>query len=178
MSRNTFLATFAGGCFWCTEAIFQRLHGVIKVTPGYSGGDMEGPTYEEVASGKTGHAEVIQVEYDTEKIKYEELLEVFFATHDPTTLNRQGADIGTQYRSAVFYHDQKQKDDTEEFIKKLTLQNTFKDPIVTEVSKFKKFYPAEDYYLNYYNSHKNQLYCKIIITPKLKKLEKLQKKLS
>lgn len=166
----TNLVTFAGGCFWCTEAIFQHLKGVRKVTPGYSGGDKPNPTYEEVSAGMTGHAEAIQIEFDPEVIGFPDLLEVFFATHDPTILNRQGNDVGTQYRSAVFYHDQSQKKQAEEFIKKLTKQKVYPDPIVTEVSEFKNFYPAEDYHLNYYNRNKNQPYCRIVIEPKLKKL--------
>lgn len=157
-------ATFAGGCFWCTEAIFQRLKGVKSVLPGYSGGHVENPTYEQVSSGNTGHAEAIQIKFDTQEISYEDLLDVFFKTHDPTTKNRQGADVGPQYRSVVFYHDEKQKLAAEKFIK--TIPNA-----VTEVEPFDAFYAAEDYHKNYYNNNKNAGYCMLVIDPKIKKLQ-------
>lgn len=172
--KNRSLATLAGGCFWCTEAVFQRLNRVTKVTPGYTGGNIPNPTYEAVTTGETGHAEAIQIEFDPEKTSFRELLRVFFATHDPTTLNRQGNDVGTQYRSEIFYHDQSQKVESEMFIKGLESSHFYPDPIVTKISKFKEFYPAEDYHLNYYNRNKNQPYCKIVIEPKLEKLNSLQ----
>ena len=160
-------ATFAGGCFWCTEAIFQRLKGVTRVTPGYSGGNPpvggEKPTYESVSSGTTGHAEVIQIEFDPKVISYQDLLEVFFATHDPTTMNRQGADVGTQYRSAIFYADKEQKKLAEEAKAKI-------EGAVTEITKFKNFTEAEDYHKDYYNNNQGNIYCKLVIDPKIKKL--------
>lgn len=159
------IATFGGGCFWCTEAIFQRIDGVLKVTPGYSGGEVQNPTYEEVSSGSTGHAEVIQIEFDPKIIDFEYLLRVHFETHDPTTLNQQGNDIGTQYRSIVFYHNREQLKIIDNFLKSLNQNMT----VVTEVKEFEKFYEAEDYHKNYYNKHKNQPYCQIIINPKLVK---------
>lgn len=165
-------ATFAGGCFWCTEAVFQRIKGVSKVTPGYSGGHKPNPTYEEVSTGETGHAQAIQIEFDPEIVDYEELLKVHFETHDPTTLNQQQYDVGTQYRSAVFYHDESQRVSTQSFIKSLKLGKQ----VVTEVKKFEKFYEAEDYHKNYYNNHKNQPYCKIIIEHKLEMLRRITNK--
>src|SRR3989344_3355079 len=143
-------ATFGGGCFWCTEAIFKRLEGVYSVLPGYSGGDVENPTYDQVCEGNTGHAEVIQIEFDPKIIPYKKLLEVFFYTHDPTTKNQQGNDMGPQYRSIIFYHSAKQKPDAESFIKELTEKKVYSKPIVTEVSEFKNFYEAEDYHKNYF----------------------------
>jgi peptide-methionine (S)-S-oxide reductase len=169
---NTGIATFGGGCFWCTEAIFQRLKGVIKVVPGYSGGDVDNPSYEQVSAGNTGHAEATQITFDPTIIGFDKLLEIFFATHDPTTLNRQGNDIGSQYRSAVFYHSDNQKKDAENCIKDLEKSGKFDIPIVTEVSPFRKFFPAEDYHKNYYNTHKDQAYCKLVIDPKVQKLMK------
>ncbi len=163
-------ATFAGGCFWCTEAIFQRLKGVKSVTPGYSGGDKIEPTYEEVCSGDTGHAEAIQIEFDPKIIPYETLLEVFFYTHDPTTPNQQGNDIGTQYRSAVFYQTDEQKKLIEAFIKELQNKKVFQRPIVTEVSPYKNFYIAEDYHKNYFERNKDAAYCDYTIAPKIHKL--------
>lgn len=172
-SDNLEKATFGSGCFWCTEAVFQRLKGVKSVTSGYSGGTVENPTYKQVCSGNTGHAEVIQVEYDPEVIPYEKLLEVFWKTHDPTTLNRQGADVGTQYRSVIFYHNEHQKKLAEEYKKKLEEAEIYDDPIVTEITKFDKFYEAEDYHQDYYNENQNQPYCSFVITPKLKKFEEV-----
>lgn len=166
-------ATFGNGCFWCTEAIFQRLNGVEKVVSGYSGGRVKNPTYKEVCSGLTGHAEVIQITYDPAKISYDELLEVFWKTHDPTTLNRQGADVGTQYRSAVFYHNDEQKRLAEEYLKKLDASGAFDNPIVTEVTAFTEFYPAEDYHQNYFNLNGTQPYCSYVIQPKVEKFEKV-----
>jgi len=170
--KNTETATFANGCFWCTEAIFQQLDGVKKVTSGYTGGKTKNPTYNEVVTGKTGHAEAIQIKYNPEKISYLELLEVFFSTHDPTTLNRQGYDVGTQYRSAIFYHSNSQKQQAEAFIKALIKTKAFDKPIVTEIDDMKKFYIAENYHQNYYNNNKTKGYCTIVINPKLEKFKK------
>lgn len=165
-------ATLAGGCFWCTEAIFKRLKGVTKVTPGYSGGEMDQPAYTAVSSGNTGHAEAIQIEFDPKVISYEKLLEIFFKLHDPTTLNRQGNDVGTQYRSVIFYHDEKQKETAEKIKQKVTEEKMYSDPIVTEVVPFEKFFPAENYHKDYYENNKDQPYCRIIIDPKITKLYK------
>lgn len=164
-------ATLAGGCFWCTEAIFKRLKGVESVIPGYAGGTVEKPSYEAVTTGKTGHAEAIQIKFDPNVISFEKLLEVFWATHDPTTLNRQGADVGTQYRSAIFYHDQKQRAEAEKSIAELEKSGKLTDPVVTEVTEFTNFYPAEDYHLDYYDRNRsNNPYCPLVIDPKLQKL--------
>ncbi len=168
-------ATFGEGCFWCTEAIFQRLKGVKSVTSGYSGGTVPDPTYEAVCTGKTGHAEVSRIVYDPNEISFEELLIVFFRTHDPTTLNKQGADVGTQYRSVIFYHNEKQKELAEYFKKKINEEKLYKDPVVTEISPLKNFYKAEDYHQNYYNNNPGQGYCSLVIAPKLEKFEKLFK---
>ncbi|HKK62605.1 MAG TPA: peptide-methionine (S)-S-oxide reductase MsrA [Bacteroidales bacterium] len=173
--NKTELATFAGGCFWCTEAVFERVKGVDKVISGYSGGDVINPSYREVTTGSTGHAEAIQIEYDPSVITYTELLEIFFKTHDPTTLNRQGADVGTQYRSAVFYHDEKQEETARSIIDLLNKEQIWDDPIVTEVTKFKNFFIAEEYHQEYYDNNKNQGYCRMVITPKIKKFNKLFK---
>ena len=163
-------ATFAGGCFWCTEAIFQRLKGVSSVLPGYSGGEVENPTYEQVCSGSTGHAEAIQIEGDPNVIPYEKLLEVFFYTHDPTTPNQQGNDIGPMYRSVVFYHSAKQKEAAEEFVKKLESEKVYPRPIVTTIEPFENFYVAEDYHKNYFERNKDAPYCTYVVGPKIKKL--------
>lgn len=168
-------ATFGNGCFWCTEAIFMQLKGVSAVLPGYTGGTSKNPTYKQVCEGNTGHAEVLQISYDPKIISYRELLEVFFYTHDPTTLNRQGADIGTQYRSAIFYHDESQKQEAIKIIDQLTNEKVYSDKIVTEVTKFKLFYEAEDYHKNYYNNNKEQGYCRAVINPKLDKFVKKYK---
>ncbi len=162
-------AVFAGGCFWCTEAIFKELKGVKSAIPGYSGGNVKNPTYEEVSTGETGHAEATKIEYEPEEISYNDLLTVFFATHDPTSLNRQGNDVGPQYRSAVFYMNEGQKKEAEEFIKKIDTDKSH--PVVTEVIPFKEFHIAEDYHKNYYEHHKNELYCQLVISPKLGKLK-------
>jgi peptide-methionine (S)-S-oxide reductase len=167
------VATFGAGCFWCTEAVFQRLKGVVKVESGYSGGTVPDPSYEAVCTGKTGHAECTQITYDQKIISYKELLEVFWKTHDPTTLNRQGADSGTQYRSAIFYHNDKQKQLAEKYKNELESAKIWNDPIVTEISQFKKFYKAEDYHQNYYNQNGNQPYCSFVITPKIEKFKKV-----
>jgi peptide-methionine (S)-S-oxide reductase len=172
MSDKLEIATLANGCFWCTEAIFQRLNGVEKVTSGYSGGKVKNPTYNEVTSGETGHAEVIQIQFNPSIITFQEILEVFFATHDPTTLNRQGYDVGSQYRSAIFYHSIAQKEITEAFIKALIDAKVFDKKIVTEVTSFEAFYDAEAYHQNYYNNNKNQSYCVAVINPKLDKFIK------
>lgn len=163
-------ATFANGCFWCTEAVFQRINGVEKVVSGFSGGTQDNPTYEEVSTGETGYAEAIQVTFDPEKISYAELVDIFFKTHDPTTINQQGNDIGTQYRSAIFYHNLDQKKIAEEVKDKLDKEKVFHDPIVTEITEYTNFFPAEDYHQNFYNQNGNYPYCRIIIDPKIKKL--------
>ena len=170
---NTDTATFGGGCFWCIEAIFQQMNGVIAVASGYSGGQREHPTYEQVCSGTTGHAEVVQVIYDPSKVSYPELLEVFWGVHDPTTLNRQGADVGTQYRSVIFYHNEMQHQLAEEYKQKLDKSGAFNDPIVTEISPAKPFYKAEKYHQNYYNKNGGQPYCSIVIRPKVEKFKKV-----
>lgn len=168
-------ATFANGCFWCTEAIFEQLKGVVKVTSGYTGGQTPNPTYETVSTGNTGHAECLQIIYDTTMISFDELLEVFWETHDPTTLNRQGADVGTHYRSAIFYHDLQQKQKAEKYKDALNNEGVYPKPIVTEISAFAKFYPAEDYHQQYYQNNKNAPYCRAVITPKLEKFRKVFK---
>lgn len=165
------VATFAGGCFWCTEAIFLELDGVKSVVSGYIGGSIANPTYEEVSRGDTGHAEATQITFDPKKISFGELLEIFFTTHDPTTLNRQGADVGTQYRSEVFYHNNEQKKITEDYIALMTAERTFGNPIVTKVSPAPQFYAAEDYHQNYYSRNQSQSYCSYVITPKVKKVK-------
>lgn len=162
--------TLAGGCFWCTQAIFERLRGVSKVLAGYAGGVLDNPTYEDVSSGNTGHAEAIQVTFDTKSISLERILEVFWKLHDPTTPNQQGVDIGPQYRSAIFYHDEKQKEIAEN--SKLKAQKLYTNPIVTEIVAFEKFYNAEKYHQEYYNNNQNAAYCKLVIDPKIKKLYK------
>lgn len=166
------LATFGGGCFWCTEAIFQELEGVESVVSGYAGGDMKNPTYEAVCTGTTGHAEVIQIKYDPEIIDFNLLLEIFFKTHNPTTLNRQGADRGTQYRSVVFYHNAVQREKAQEMIIGLTNANVFEDPIVTEVTPISNYYEAEDYHQNYFANNPGNGYCNAVINPKLMKFMK------
>jgi peptide-methionine (S)-S-oxide reductase len=173
-ANATEFATFGGGCFWCTEAIFQRLPGVKSVASGYAGGKTENPAYEEVSSGRTGHAEVIQVEFEPAKISFANLLEVFWHAHDPTTLNRQGADVGTQYRSIILYASEEQKKVAEK--SKLTAASQFKDPVVTEIVPLKKFYKAERYHQNYFNNNPSAPYCSFVIRPKLDKvLKQLQK---
>ena len=166
-SGQTEVATLGAGCFWCVEAIYQDLQGVLKVESGYSGGNIDNPSYREVCTGATGHAEVIQVTFDPAVISFKEILEVFFTVHDPTTLNRQGADAGTQYRSAIFYHSPQQKAVAEEV--KLASKEIWDDPIVTEITAFDKFYKAEDYHQNYFKDNPNQGYCSIVIAPKVKK---------
>jgi peptide-methionine (S)-S-oxide reductase len=172
---KTDTATFGTGCFWCTEAIFQELEGVLKVTSGYSGGHVANPTYEQVCDKTTGHAEVCQVVYDPSKITYDELLEVFWKTHDPTTLNRQGNDVGPQYRSVVFYHNEDQHKKAGHYKDELNKSGAFGSPIVTAIEPYKNFYSAENYHQNYYNSNGSQPYCYFVIRPKLEKFEKVFK---
>lgn len=168
--------TLGSGCFWCVEAIFQQLKGVKSVKSGYTGGKISNPTYREVCSGLTGHAEVIQLEYDEKEISIAEILEVFFKTHDPTTLNRQGADAGTQYRSAIFYHTQEQKEVADRVKAALDTAGAFADPIVTEITAFdNKFYEAEEYHKNYYKNNPEQGYCRVVVRPKIEKFEKVFK---
>ena len=168
-------ATFGTGCFWCTEAIFQGLDGVLKVTSGYSGGHVDNPTYKEVCEGTTGHAEVIQIVYDATKITFDELLEAFWQSHDPTTLNRQGNDVGPQYRSVIFYHDDEPRKKAESYKAELDKSKAFDNPIVTEISPFTKFYVAENYHQDYYNNNGSQPYCYYVIRPKLEKFNKVFK---
>jgi peptide-methionine (S)-S-oxide reductase len=169
---NTQTATFAGGCFWCTEAVLQRLRGVKSVMPGYTGGHVPSPSYEAVCTGATGHAEAIQITFDPSEISFEQLLEVHFATHDPTTLNRQGYDSGTQYRSAIFYHDEAQKETAERVIAAVNASGAYANPVVTEVTPFEAFYEAEDYHQNFYNRNQSYPYCTVVIDPKVQKLMK------
>jgi len=172
--EKTDTATFGTGCFWCTEAVFEQLNGVLSVTSGYSGGQVANPSYKQVCTGETGHAECVQVVYEPGKISYDELLEVFFQVHDPTSLNRQGADEGTQYRSAIFYHNNDQKEKAEFYKKELDKSGAYNKPIVTEIASFSKFYPAENYHQEYYELNKNtNPYCSVVIRPKLEKFEKV-----
>jgi len=164
-------ATLGAGCFWCVEAVFQKLNGVKKVASGYAGGDVKNPSYKEVTRGNTGHAESVQIQYDPDIIGFEQILEVFWKTHDPTTLNRQGADIGPQYRSVIFYHDQQQKEIAEQSKKKTDQSGYFDDPIVTAIEPYKNFYVAEDYHQDFYRNNPNQPYCRFNIDPKMKKME-------
>lgn len=172
---DTDTATFGNGCFWCTEAIFQQLEGVLKVSSGYSGGHVINPTYKEVCAGTTGHAEVIQIIYDPAKISFDELLEVFWQTHDPTTLNRQGNDVGTQYRSAVFFHSKQQKEKAETYKRELDKSGAFNKPIVTEIVPFTSFYIAENYHQDYFLNNGEQPYCTYVIRPKIEKFQKVFK---
>ena len=174
-TENMEIATFGGGCFWCTEAIFEQLEGVQKVESGYSGGHVKNPSYNAVTTGSTGHAEVIHITFDPIKIDFNLLLDVFFNTHNPTTLNRQGADRGTQYRSAVYYHNDAQKDAANTMINALDENGVFEDKIVTEVTKFDVFYVAENYHQDYFNNNKTQGYCQVVINPKLEKFQKMYK---
>ncbi len=172
MKDNLQTATLAGGCFWCLEAVFDELRGVESVESGYSGGKADNPTYREVCTGRTGHAEAVQVKFDPGVISYRDLLNVFFAVHDPTTLNRQGADAGTQYRSAIFYHDDEQKEIAEGLIKDLSDRHIWDNPTVTEVAKFDKFYVAEDYHQEYFANNPYQPYCMAVVAPKVAKFRK------
>ena len=159
------IATLANGCFWCTEAMFSRVKGIKSVIPGYSGGKTSNPSYEQVCTGITGHAETIQIEYDPKIISFEKILDIFWHTHDPTTLNRQGNDVGTQYRSAIFYHDENQKNIAEKSKIELEKEGVFKNPIVTEIIPFSNFYPAEDYHKEYYENNRNAPFCSFVINP-------------
>ena len=170
MGPTTETATLAGGCFWCLEAIFEQIEGVTRVESGYAGGSVANPTYQQVCSGETGHAEVVQVTFDPGKLPYRDVLEIFFAFHDPTTMNRQGADAGTQYRSAIFTHSPEQKAEAEQVIRELTAAEVFDDPIVTEVVPLTAFYRAELYHQGYYRVNPNQPYCRAVIAPKVAKL--------
>ncbi|MDA0987044.1 MAG: peptide-methionine (S)-S-oxide reductase MsrA [Bacteroidetes bacterium] len=172
MKNNFETVTLGGGCFWCVEAIFQKLDGVEKVESGYSGGKIKNPTYEDVSSGNTGHAEVIQIKFDNSKISFAEILDIFFKTHDPTTLNYQGADYGTQYRSVIFYNTNAQKQIAENVKKQIEDSKIWENKIVTEILQFQNYYKAEDYHQNYYNQNKYQPYCTIVINPKLAKFKK------
>ena len=176
LNKNESVATFANGCFWCTEAIFQNLEGVIKVTSGYSGGYVIKPSYEEVCEKQTGHAEALEIIYDSTEISFDELLEVFWQTHDPTTLNQQGADIGPQYRSAIFYHTPEQKVKAEQYKRELGKAAIYPNPVVTAIEPFTNFYAAENYHQNYYNNNgSTNGYCRIVITPKVEKFKKVFK---
>lgn len=172
MEKNLITATFAGGCFWCLEAVYDQVKGVESVESGYAGGHVDNPTYRDVCNGNTGHAEVVQVHYDGNVVSYQDLLNIFFGIHDPTTLNRQGADVGTQYRSAIFYHNEEQKDIAEKFIKDLEMQKVFDNPIVTEVVPLDKFYMAEDYHQEYFAKNPYQGYCMAVVSPKVSKFRK------
>ena len=172
MKENLKIATLAGGCFWCLEAVYDEIRGVESVESGYSGGQVADPSYRDVCTGRTGHAEVVQVKFDPSVVSYRDLLNVFFAIHDPTTLNRQGADTGTQYRSAIFYHDDEQKAVAEQLIKELNDQHIWDHPIVTEVIRFDKFYVAEDYHQEYYANNRFQPYCIAVVAPKVSKFRK------
>jgi methionine-S-sulfoxide reductase len=174
-NANLETITLAGGCYWCIEAIYERLDGVVKVESGFSGGTMKNPSYRDVCTGETGHAEAVQITYDKTKTSLDEIFKVFFTVHDPTTLNRQGADEGTQYRSAIFYRNDEQKNAAESVIADLTKAKVYSDPIVTQVTPFTVFYKAEDYHQDYYNQHGSQPYCQIVIRPKVEKFEKVFK---
>ncbi|MBI4080387.1 MAG: peptide-methionine (S)-S-oxide reductase MsrA [Candidatus Levybacteria bacterium] len=171
--EKTEIATFGGGCFWCTEAIFKRLKGVVSVTSGYTGGKRENPSYEQVSTGATGHAEAIQITFDPNVISYEKLLDVFWNTHDPTTLNQQGADVGTQYRSVLFYHSPEQKEKALRSKEQIEKNHIYNDPIVTEIAPFAAFYTAEEHHQNYYDANPVYPYCNIVISPKIRKLLEL-----
>ena len=166
-SEELELATLGGGCFWCTEAVFNQLKGVERVESGYSGGSLENPTYEQVSTGTTGHVEEVQLTFDPDIISFKEILQIFFSTHDPTTLNRQGPDIGTRYRSVIFYHTEQQKTTAEQVIKELTEEKLFEAPIVTKIEPFTKFFKAEDYHKDYFKRHPEQQYCRIVEAPKI-----------
>jgi len=175
MNDSVQVATFAGGCFWCTEAVFLEVKGVEKIVSGFTGGFVKNPAYREVCNETTGHAEGIQITFNPKEVAYEDLLEIFFATHDPTTLNKQGADVGTQYRSAIFYHSNEQKEKAEQYIQFIEKEKLYINPIVTQIEEAGVFYLAEDYHQNYYNQNKEQGYCQYVIAPKLDKLRKYYK---
>jgi peptide-methionine (S)-S-oxide reductase len=168
-------ATLGGGCFWCTEAVFLQMKGVVSVVPGYSGGQVKNPSYKEVCQGTTGHAEVVQISFNPSEVSFADILEVFFQLHDPTTLNRQGADVGTQYRSVIFYHSEEQKQTANGMIGKLNAGKLFPMPVVTEISPYTQFYEAEEYHKNYFSRNPNQPYCRIVVAPKVQKFQKLFK---
>lgn len=170
--KKTEVATLAGGCFWCLEPAYDQLQGIIDVVSGYSGGKIANPTYQQVCTGATGHAEAVRITYDPAQVSYREILEVFFSIHDPTTLNRQGADVGTQYRSAIFYHSEEQKATAEAFIQELETDKVWNRPIVTELTSFTEFFPAEDYHQEYYAKNPGQGYCQVVVAPKLSKFRK------
>lgn len=171
-ANNKEIATLAGGCFWCLEAVFTELHGVEKVESGYSGGHVSRPSYEQACTGTTGHAEAVQITFDPKVISFRELLKIFFTIHNPTTLNRQGADVGTQYRSAIFYHTQEQKEIAEQVIQEVNTTKMWNAPIITEIAPFTAFYPAEEYHQGYYKRNPDQPYCRVVIAPKVEKLRK------
>lgn len=175
MAEKHEIITLGGGCFWCTEAVYSELDGIIEIKPGYSGGHIKNPAYKEVCTGRTGHAEVVQITFDPEIVSFSEILEVFFMTHDPTTLNRQGNDVGTQYRSAIFYHSEEQRETAEKVIQIFRQENVYDQPIVTEIIPFSNFYRAEDYHFNYFERNKNQPYCQFVIAPKMEKFRKIFK---
>lgn len=175
MNDSVQVATFAGGCFWCTEAVFLEVKGVEKIVSGFTGGFIKNPAYREVCNETTGHAEGIQITFNPKEVAYEDLLEIFFATHDPTTLNKQGADVGTQYRSAIFYHSKEQKEKAEKYIQLIEKEKLYANPIVTQIEEAGVFYLAEEYHQNYYNQNKEQGYCQYVIAPKLEKLRKYYK---
>jgi peptide-methionine (S)-S-oxide reductase len=172
-SKNMETTTLGAGCFWCTEAVFQLIRGVEKVDPGYSGGGLPNPSYEQVSTGQTGHVEVANITFDINEISFREILEIFFGTHDPTQLNRQGADVGTQYRSVIFYNTMEQKEIAEHLIEELTVEKVYDKPIVTTVKPLKAFYPAETYHKDYFKKHPRELYCQAVIAPKIAKLQKI-----
>lgn len=173
--HSTDTVVLGGGCYWCVEAVYQRLDGVIKVESGFSGGSVKNPSYKEVCNGTTGHAEVVQITYDKSKTSFEELLKVFFTVHDPTTLNRQGGDVGTQYRSVIFYRNEQQRKEAESIVSALNKENVYGNPVVTQIAPFEKFYKAEDYHQDYYNQNKSEPYCRMVIQPKIEKFEKVFK---
>jgi peptide-methionine (S)-S-oxide reductase len=174
-TMNLDTATFGAGCFWCIEAVFQEVKGVVSVTSGYTGGTTKNPTYEEICTGRTGHAEVARIVYDTTLVSFDALLEIFWQTHDPTTLNQQGNDVGTQYRSAVFYHNDEQRRKAEQYKKELDASGAWDKPLVTEITALGEFYPAENYHQNYYRNNPNQGYCRYVIQPKMEKFRKVFK---
>ena len=169
-SKDVELATLAGGCFWCTEAIFNKIQGIKSILPGYTGGRIKNPSYEQVCSGNTGHAEAVQIQFDPKIISFEKILDIFWNTHDPTTLNRQGNDVGTQYRSAIFYHNNRQKEIAEKSKNVLNEKQVYRNPVVTEITSFNDFFAAEEYHKNYYEKNSNEPYCSFVISPKIRKL--------